>query len=340
MAECSFRNRPANQYDKRVKQMTKYILITVFALLIFCCGKPITTESFVPEGVDGLININIQEILNSEFYSSILEEYNNKIGLNPLQIFNKSLQNNFGFNTNDLYNTSIFFINETDTSNTLTAGIILEIQEIDSELIFDYLKLLPGLEKVEYNDHIYFYSELLDSCISFYNNFIFYSDRDNMEKILNTIEEKTNKNEDLNISLKPLKQYPIKGLYQLNKNEFIDLNKIAFSKLEPGAELISVLESIDISNEQITFTITADITNVLRINLIIQFFDKNAAALYLEYLNSIISIIIENLSKLNTSGQFDTFIAFINNIDIFINDGSISIYLYILHDTFLSLFAG
>jgi len=317
--------------------MKKYFLTAILCIFIFNCTETITTDNFVPADADGLINLHVQEVLNSKFILSLLNDFEEKTSFNPLDLININLETSFGTNIDNLNNASVFFINQDNAEDNISSGIILEFEELDTELILESIKTITGLFEIEYNNNFYYYSEILDSGITVYNNFILYStSREIMENILDTAEVKKDKNSDIKDVLEPLKLSTVNGVYFITKDNFISLNESIHKFFNQNNQ--SILGYNNIQSETISFILTVDINETMYLNLIIQFPDINDAENILDYLNTLKLKISETLSLLNSSGQNNVFLELFNSLELYADDSSITISVDISHTSILSLF--
>jgi len=312
------------------KIMIKYVLLILLCLFICSCGETVTSESFIPAKADGIINLDIQEILDSEFLTILTDSIIKEAYVNPLELINITLQNYFGTNLKYLYRVSVFFIIEENSADYISSGLIFEFKELDHDLIYEFLNSMLKLS--EYKNFIYYYSDILDSCVALYKNFIFYSSsRELIENMLDTTEEKISKNNKLYEILEPIKEFPVKGALIVTKNNFKNINDSILKLF--NKENQETPEYSNLQTDLISFIFSAEFIKTLYLNLIISFTEISDAQAYHNFLNTLLTSVQAAIEDDSEYGSL--FLELFNNLDLYTQNDSISISINIPH-TFIS----
>lgn len=314
-------------------------VIIIFLLIILSgCSEKITTQSFVPENTSGLLNLDFFEIQNTEYFTDLKEGLNDKPNVNPLDLINLTLELSFGANINGLLYCTIFFIENIRPELNFAGGIIFEFEELNHKLISKTFENISGLEIIEYSGYTIYYSEILNSCISVYNNFVFCSySIDVMENILDKIEN--NKNiidEDLTTTLKASGKYIINGAYKIRNSNFKFLNDtlLKYFDIDPSLIYENILSSNVIMN------IFCEFSEVWQISIKLNFISISDAKSYSEYLEKLSTGLKEKIDSLNESGEYDFYADLLNNTNIHTDDFSILININIPGNSFIDFFIG
>jgi hypothetical protein len=312
-----------------MKKLFPFIIVFIF---FSGCSEKITTQSFIPEDAAGIINFDIQKIINSDFFLDLNGAITEKLNTDPLEIINLTLQLSFDTGIDNLLYSSIFIKDKPD----ITGGIIFEFEEIDTESAFETFDKMPEFQRLYYKDYTYYYSDIFNSCISANSNFIFYSyGTEIMEDILDTIEKKQNSiNNDLKETLNRVNNYPVYGAYQFKNSSFSKLNEYLNSDLDNPLKYENIL------GENIVADISTDFSESFDLEINLNFINISDSETYSIFLSGILDAIKEKLISQNSSGIYNLHLDFLNNLSISTKDFSITINTNIHYKSFLDFLTG